>query len=53
MVLTKTLSVSRAKDIWARIIRRVYLCDRGLHAGLVGDAEEEGLAREVRAASGG
>ena len=29
------------------------LWDRGLHAGLVGDAEAEGAAREYRAASGG
>ena len=29
------------------------LWDRGLHAGLVGDAKEEGDVREVRAASGG
>ena len=29
------------------------LWERGLHACLVGDAEAEGAAREVRAASGG
>ena len=29
------------------------LCERGLHAGLVGDAEAKGAAREGRAASGG
>ena len=29
------------------------LWERGLHAGLVGDAEAEGAAREGRAASGG
>ena len=28
------------------------LWERGLHTGLVGDAEAEGAAREVRAASG-
>ena len=29
------------------------LWERGLHAGLVGDAESEGSTREGRAASGG
>ena len=29
------------------------LWERGLHAGLVGDADAEGAAREGRAASGG
>ena len=33
--------------------RRMDLWERGLHAGLVGDAEAEGAAREGRDASGG
>ena len=32
---------------------RMNLWERGLHVGLVGDAEEEGDARESRASSGG
>ena len=34
------------------ITQRMDLWERGLHAGLVGDSEEEGAAREGRAASG-
>ena len=49
----KTLVVRRAQDIWARITRRMDLWERGLHAGLVGESEEEGAAKEGRAASGG
>ena len=52
IVLTKTLGVGRAKEIQARITRRMGLLERGLHSGLVGDAEVEGAARESRAASG-
>ena len=33
-------------------MRRMDLWERGLHAGLLGDAEAEGDAREGRAASG-
>ena len=36
--------------IRARITRRMDLWERGQHAGLVGDAEAEGAAREGRAA---
>ena len=36
-----------------RITRLMELWERGLHAGLVGDAKAEGAAREGRAASGG
>ena len=50
VIVTKTLGVRRAKEIWARITRRMDLWERGLHAGLVGDAKAEGAAREVRAA---
>ena len=38
VVLTKTLGVRRAREIWARITRRMDLWERGRHAGLVGDA---------------
>ena len=34
-------------------MKQMDLWERGLHAGLVGDAEAEGAARENRAASGG
>ena len=50
--LTKTVGVRRAKEIWARITRRMDLWDRGLHAGLVGYAKAEGASREGRAISG-
>ena len=50
VVLTKTLGICRAREIWARITRRMDLWERGQHAGLVGDAEAEGDAREGRAA---
>ena len=51
-VLKKMLGVHRAKEIWARITRRMNLWERGLHADLVGDSEAEGADREGRAASG-
>ena len=53
VVLTKMLSVRRAREIRARTTRRMDLWERGLHASLVGDAEAEGASREGRAASGG
>ena len=53
VVLTKTLGVRRAREIRARIMRRMDLWERGHHAGLVGDAEVEGDAQERRADSGG
>ena len=43
----------RAREIWSRITRRMDLWERGLHAGLVGDAKAEEATREGRAASGG
>ena len=52
VVLTKMLGIRRAKKIRARITRVMNLWERGIHAGLVGDAEEEGADREGRAASG-
>ena len=39
------LGVHRVQEIRARITRRMDLWDRGLHAGLVGDAEAEGATR--------
>ena len=45
VVLTKTLGVRRAREISAWITRRMDLWERGLHAGLVGDAKAEGAAR--------
>ena len=53
IVLTKMLCILRAKDIRARITRRMDLWERDIHVGLVGDAEAEGAAREGTAASGG
>ena len=44
VVLTKTLGVRRSQDIRARITRRMDIWERGLHTGLVGDAEAEGAA---------
>ena len=37
----KTLGFHRYQEIRARITRRMELWERGLHAGLVGDAKEE------------
>ena len=51
--LTKTLGVHWAREIQARITRRIDLWKRGQHAGLVRDAEAEGAAREGRAAFSG
>ena len=48
-VLTKKLGIRRAQAIRAQITRWMDLWERGLHAGLVGNAEVEGAAREVRA----
>ena len=45
VVLTKTLGIRRAREIRARITRRMDLWERGQHVGLVGDAEAEGAAR--------
>ena len=36
-----------------QITRQMDLWERGLHVGLVGDAEAKGAAREGRATSGG
>ena len=53
IILTKMLGVRRAKEIQARITRHMDLWERGLHTGLVGDAEAEEAAQEGRAATGG
>ena len=53
VVLTKTLGVCWAREIRARITRRIDLWKRGQHAGLVRDAEADGAAREGRAAFSG
>ena len=53
VILTKTLGVRRAGEIRARITRRMDLWKRGLHGGLVGDAEAEGAACEGRSAFSG
>ena len=50
VILTKTLGVCQAREIRARITRRMDLWERGHHAGLVGGAEAEGAAQEGRAA---
>ena len=47
------MGVHRAKEIRARITRWMDPWNIGLHAGLVGDAEAEGAAREGRATRGG
>ena len=47
------MDVRRAREIQARITRRIDLWERGIHVGLVGDAEAEGAAREGRAAFSG
>ena len=43
LVLGKTLGVRQAREIRVRTTRCTDLCERGQHAGLVGDAEAEGL----------
>ena len=53
VVLTKTLGVRRAREIWARITRPMDLWERGQHTSLLWDAEAEGAAREGRAAFSG
>ena len=45
VVLIKTLGIRRARDIRARITSIMYLWERFIHAGLMGDTEAEGAAR--------
>ena len=44
IILSKTLGVCRAREIQARITRRMELWERGLHVDLVGDAKAEETA---------
>ena len=46
------MGVHRAKEIQARLMRRIDLWERGLHTSMVGDAEAEGAARESSPSSG-
>ena len=46
VVLTRTLSTQKARDIGARIDLRLDLWERGIHSGLVGEALAEGRTRE-------
>ena len=48
MVLTRTLSTCKGREIRARIDRKLDLWERVFHAGLVGDALAEVRAREGR-----
>ena len=52
IVLRKTLSIHRDREIRARITRRMDLWERGIHAGLVGDSKAEVAARDGRSLSG-
>ena len=45
VLLTKMLSILRARDILTRISRRKKIWERVLHTGLVGNIEAEGSAR--------
>ena len=42
--MNKTLGARKAREIRARINHGLDLWERGIHAGLVGDALEEGRA---------
>ena len=53
VVLTKTLGIRRDREIRARITRCMEIWERGQYAGLVGDAEAEGAAREGRSVFSG
>ena len=48
VVLTKTLGQRNAREIRARIDRRLDLWERIIHAGLVGDALAEGRDQDSR-----
>ena len=48
VVLTKTLGTHKAREIRARIDSQLDLWERGMHAGLAGDALVEGRAQEDR-----
>ena len=53
IILTKTLGIRRAQDIRPWITLCIDFWERGLHSGLIGDADPEGDAREGSAANGG
>ena len=46
VVLTKTQGARKSREIRARINRQLDLCERGIHAGLVGDALAEGRSQD-------
>ena len=46
MVLKRTLGTRKVREIQATIDRRLYFWERGIHAGLVGDALAEERVRE-------
>ena len=46
VVLTRTLGARKDREIQVRIDRQLDLWERGIHAGMVGDALAEGRARE-------
>ena len=46
VVLTRTLGDCKAREIRARIDRQLNFWERGIHAGLVGNALVEGRSRE-------
>ena len=48
MVLTSTLITWKAREIRASIDRRLDIWERGIHAGLVGDALAKVRARDGR-----
>ena len=48
VVSTKTLGTHKAREIRARIDSQLDLWERGMHAGLAGDALVEGRAQEDR-----
>ena len=48
VVLTRTLGARKVREIRSRINRRLDLWERGIHAGLVGDALAESRARGGR-----
>ena len=48
VVLIKTLGAGKAGEIRLRIDQRLDLCERGIHAGLVGDVLAEDRSREGR-----
>ena len=45
VILIKMFGICRSREIRERVSSRIYLWGRGLHAGLVGDAEVEEAAR--------